>query len=68
MAHKRLRVFVLMEDAKACGYSNHTFPSVTQFEKNEAVIRMMEMFVIRTFLEQLQVCVHHRHREKEVSG
>lgn len=26
------------------------------------------MFVIRTFLEQFQVCVHHRHREKGVSG
>ena len=29
IAHKRLRVFVLMADAKACGYSNHTFPIVT---------------------------------------
>ena len=29
IAHQRLRVFVLMADAKACGYSNHTFPIVT---------------------------------------
>lgn len=29
MAHERLRVFVLMADAKACGYNNHTFPIVT---------------------------------------
>lgn len=28
MAHERLRV-CLMADAKACGYSNHTFPIVT---------------------------------------
>lgn len=29
MAHKGLRVFILMADAKACGYSNHSFPTVT---------------------------------------